>query len=64
MNATGQVRLCRTKRVLAMEVEILKRTGAYFARENPIVAYRHHPVCRFALLTGRRGRRLSFGSAF
>ncbi len=28
------VRLRREKRVLEMEVEILKRTSAYFAREN------------------------------
>ncbi len=28
------VELCRKKRVLEMEVEILKRASAYFAREN------------------------------
>ena len=28
------VKLCREKRVLEMEVEILKRASAYFAREN------------------------------
>ena len=39
---TGLV--CRTKRVLAMEAEILSRTSAYFARANPIVAYRRHAV--------------------
>jgi hypothetical protein len=32
------------ERVLAMEVEIVKRASAYFVRENPIVAHRHHAV--------------------
>ena len=36
--------LCRKERVLAIEVEIVKRASAYFVRENPIVAYRHHAV--------------------
>ena len=41
---TGLVWLCRKERVLAMEVEIVKRASAYFVRENPIVAHRHHAV--------------------
>jgi hypothetical protein len=47
--------LCQTKRVLAMETEILKRAWAYFARDN------NHLGCRLVLLTSRRRRRLSFG---
>jgi hypothetical protein len=43
---TGLVWLCRKKRVLAIEVEIVKRANAYFVRENPIVAHRHHAVAR------------------
>ncbi len=41
---TGLVWLRRKERVLAMEVEIVKRASAYFVRENPIVAHRHHAV--------------------
>jgi hypothetical protein len=41
---TGLVWLCRKERVLAIEVEIVKRASAYFVRENPIVAHRHHAV--------------------
>jgi hypothetical protein len=41
---TGLVWLCRKERVLAMEVEIVKRASAYFVRENPIAAHRHHAV--------------------
>jgi hypothetical protein len=41
---TGLVWLCRKERVLAMEVEIVKRASAYFVRENPIVTHRHHGV--------------------
>jgi len=41
---TGLVWLRRKERVLAMEVEIVKRGSACFVRENPIVAHRHHAV--------------------
>jgi hypothetical protein len=41
---TGQIWLCRKKRVLAIEAEIVKRVGGYFVGENPIVAHRHHAV--------------------
>lgn len=34
----------RKNRVLAIEVEIVKRASAYFVREDPIVAHRHHAV--------------------
>jgi hypothetical protein len=41
---TGLIWLCRKERVLAIGVEIVKRASAYFVRENPIVAHRHHAV--------------------